>query len=302
MNYPLSSYRISPDSLTLEKWTGSESEIDFNSDVNLIRIQFVRKFAFCNLENLEAIFLPHELTSLETGLFSGCVILKEVALSDKLKKIGEGVFANCYSLEKINLPTAIENIDEYAFSGCQNLRSIEIPKNINCIEKATFKDCSNLKKVLLQEGVTTIKNQAFWDCMSLETITLPYSIVRIEDFAFTGSVFLKNILRPDLITRVENIDIKVDPLLTFLGSVREDSKEWEYMWSKLGIMKRNVKFPDSTVCRNPDNNEVWEYMGTYYEGDMVHNFRHRCHPGENNRVITNIKVSKKFNPEIDCVK
>ena len=223
--------------------------------------------------------------------------MRTVIFPDNLLKICEGVFANCESLESINLPESIEFIDEYAFLGCVDLKLVTIPEKVTAIEKAIFKDCISLKSVVLHEGVTTIKNQAFWDCQSLEEVVIPYSLKSIEDFAFIGCQSLTKMIRPDYVSIIEKLKLKIDFFYTFIGDVEPDSTEWDYMWEELAKEPINSICVDSSVCLN--NNEVYEYMGTFYDGEILHNFRHRCHPATDDKFYIDIKPSEPYLAEIE---
>jgi hypothetical protein len=61
-----------------------------------------------------------------------------------------------------------------------------------------------------------------------------------------------------------------------LNFVAEGSAEWDRMWSRLQTMVGDLE------SLNPEYNEAWQYMGTYRG---VHEFRHRCHPRTNGRVM-----------------
>ena len=175
--------------------------------------------------------------------------------------------------------------------------SVTIPERVITIEKAIFKDCVNLKSVTLQEGITTIKNQAFWECSSLEEVLIPYSLKSIEDFAFIGCKSLLNLIRPDKVTFVEDLGLKIDYVHTYIGTVKSNSAEWVYMWDELARDPINSICADPTVCLN--DSEVWQYMGTHYDGEISHNFRHRCHPATNGRCNIEIKPSETYLAQIE---
>lgn len=296
-NYPKSSYILSADGLTLEEWLGIESIIDLAGDNILANLQFIGDFAFNNCRSLTTIKLPPKLSAIGIGAFCLCSNLRTVIFPENLLKIGEGAFANCESLVCFNLPDSIELIDKYAFTGCVDLKSVTMPGKVTTIEIATFKDCVSLKSVILHEGVTTIKNQAFWNCQSLEEVVIPFSLKSIEDFAFIGCQSLTKLLRPDYVSIVENLKLKIDFFYTFIGDVEPDSTEWDYMWEELAKEPINSICVDPSVCLN--NNEVYEYMGTFYDGEILHNFRHRCHPASDDKFYIDIKPSEAYLVEIE---
>jgi len=43
-------------------------------------------------------------------------------------------------------------------------------------------------------------------------------------------------------------------------------------------------------------------MGTFYDGEISHNFRHRCHPATDSRYIIDIKPSENYLAEIEAIR
>lgn len=66
--------------------------------------------------------------------------------------------------------------------------------------------------------------------------------------------------------------------LTF---VRTDSPEWARMWSLLAA-SQPLGWVGDNGCEHPQCGEVWQYMGTW---QGRHQFRHRCHPATNARMV-----------------
>lgn len=64
--------------------------------------------------------------------------------------------------------------------------------------------------------------------------------------------------------------------------IKNGSPEWERMWQKLADHPINKGLEEPTVALNPDNGEVWQYMGSFREGGhTIHEMRHRSHPNDN---------------------
>ncbi len=77
--------------------------------------------------------------------------------------------------------------------------------------------------------------------------------------------------------------------------------EWDYMWDWLSNHPINENVAEPTLAMN--NNEAWQYMGTFKQGDRyIHNLRHRCHPITNNVKELCLNASNGFNPETDIEK
>lgn len=73
--------------------------------------------------------------------------------------------------------------------------------------------------------------------------------------------------------------------------IRIGSVEWEKMWEWLGEHPINDGISNPTIAENPSNFEKWQYMGSYRgkDGAVVHSFRHRNHPIDNQ--LKNLSVN-----------
>jgi len=75
--------------------------------------------------------------------------------------------------------------------------------------------------------------------------------------------------------------------------VADDSEEYDYMWDKLAGLNMNRRYSVPQMCTNKE--EVWQYMGTYQrKSKIVHEFRHRCHPCNGQRIYTHIEASPEY--------
>ena len=72
--------------------------------------------------------LPSGVTQIVRGVFSHCVGLKKLTLSDTVKTIGAHTFQNCASLTEVVLGTGVTMIEAYAFSGATVLNKVIFPK------------------------------------------------------------------------------------------------------------------------------------------------------------------------------
>ncbi len=78
--------------------------------------------------------------------------------------------------------------------------------------------------------------------------------------------------------------------------VEQGSPEWDDMWNKLNDHPLNEGLEQPKTAFN--NGEAWQYMGSYRQGDkVIHSFRHRQHPRDNQRKDINFYASDKFNSE-----
>jgi len=80
--------------------------------------------------------------------------------------------------------------------------------------------------------------------------------------------------------------------------IKRDSPEWEYMWNWLANHPINQGIEEPTVATNPLNDEAWHYMGSYRnDGKVIHEFRHRSHPSNGDRITYNLKASSNMTDE-----
>jgi hypothetical protein len=78
--------------------------------------------------------------------------------------------------------------------------------------------------------------------------------------------------------------------------VEQGSPEWDDMWNKLNDHPLNEGLEQPKTAVN--NGEAWQYMGSYRQGDkVIHSFRHRQHPRDNQRKDINFYASDKFTSE-----
>lgn len=67
--------------------------------------------------------------------------------------------------------------------------------------------------------------------------------------------------------------------------IKPESKEWTHMWEWIAKHPLNDGLEEPTVALNEQNGEAWQYMGSFrsIKGDVISEFRHRCHPIDNER-------------------
>lgn len=75
-------------------------------------------------------------------------------------------------------------------------------------------------------------------------------------------------------------------------SVKRDSPEWFYMWSRVEQWTGQAR---DFVCPEEQCGEDWQYMETDWEdGLLLHTFRHRCGFGHNARRYVKVQASDLF--------
>ena len=121
----------------------------------------VGEMAFSEAAQLQKAKLPEGITSLEPGMFSGCVSLKDVVLPASLKYIQGRAFQNCTSLERIRLPEGLVAVWRKAFSGCRSLTEACLGDSVEAIGYAAFSGCTALEKLRIPKNLKMTDGDAF---------------------------------------------------------------------------------------------------------------------------------------------
>ena len=139
----------------------------------------------CYCYNVESIFIPSSIITIEEGAFRSWENLRKVIFDERsqIKKIDSEVFRGCVNLISVELPNSVQSIDWCAFFGCDSLTSINLPINIKEIGECAFSNCEDLKSIELNEGLQIIGKYAF-ENSGLQSINIPLSVKEIGKAAF----------------------------------------------------------------------------------------------------------------------
>ena len=112
------------------------------------------------------------MTSIGTGVFSGCTSLVSVVYQAQEADLPESFCSGCISLAYFEIPMHITQIGQSAFEGCKNLQSIDIPSSVDEIGYYAYKGCTGLNNIYIPDTVSSVGYQAFADCTGLKTAVL----------------------------------------------------------------------------------------------------------------------------------
>lgn len=198
--YPAASYTL--DGTTLEKWNGTETEIDMNSDPALAAV-----------------------TTIANNAFKGNATLKTIVIGDAVESIGFWAFMDCHALENVTLPSGIEAIKNAAFSSCTVLKAIDIPASVTTLGNSAFYNCQSLATVGFNADVDAIPDMCFSGCTALQSLTLTPSVKTLGNEAFKQagltSVDLSNVTVINTSTFEECpalVSVTFSPALEEIGS------------------------------------------------------------------------------------
>ena len=188
----------------------------------------VYNYAFMYAENLRSVTLSEGIRYLETGAFTGCPSLEEVAFPSSLISMGQyvfeecpslvsadlsgtelstastGVFQDCASLESVYLPDSLRDLDMYMFDGCSSLKVVDMP-GARFVREYSFLGCTSLESIELP-SVTSISRAAFSGCTALVSVSLGPSASSLEPTSFYGCISLSDIAIDDGCTHLKIVD------------------------------------------------------------------------------------------------
>ena len=168
--------------------------------------------------DITSVVIPNTVTTIESGVFSGCNNLKSVyinSLSAWCKitfndswgcnplSVGADLYLNGEIVTDLVIPDDVTSISDKAFLGSK-IQSVLIPRNVQTLGQNCFYGCQNLVSVTLEEGVTTIGDNCFSFCPNLTSINIPNSVTSIGLYAFYGCTGLISFSIPDGVEKIPN--------------------------------------------------------------------------------------------------
>ena len=151
----------------------------------------IAEYTFAGCENLKAIDIPVNVTTIGTSAFDGCKSMTTVKFNAdsegnyKLTSIGNNAFDECYLVEEFYIPASITRIEDEAFKFCKNATfTFEDPNTITHIGSHSFYDCDGLTSFVVSDKVTSIGAGAFCKCDNLRSIVISKSVTSIGASAF----------------------------------------------------------------------------------------------------------------------
>ena len=183
-------------------------------------VSLVKSEAFENCNNVEIIYVPSSIKTIEDGAFSGlkklcrfqsehatddgrCLIIKntlvgfagsdvhEYTLPSGITSIAPMVFSHNTDLRSINISDGVRVIGYQAFWGCEKLEKIVLPNSLNIISDSALGGCASLLKIKIPDSVKCFGDSVFQDCTLLEEVTLPDNLQTTNNSIFLGCNKLK---------------------------------------------------------------------------------------------------------------
>lgn len=280
-----------PKTVTITKYTGTESTVILPSTINSWPVTKIGEDAFQDNTTITSVTIPANVTEIGSNAFAGCTNLTSVnyegdwskltiqsgnpAVEDAAKDAAnEQLFDFAFAPDNtavtvtrykgtaadVTIPSRYKGkpvtvIDPVAFYNNSAVTSVTIPDSVTAIPDYAFGYCSQLTNISIPNSVTFIGFSAFNSCTSLKSITLPSSLSTIQSYAFYNCENLKTIRIPVSVTSIGNYAFDVCPSLmtvTYPGS----KTQWDDNITK---GSNNDVLENHLICAmleatfNPDN-------------------------------------------------
>ena len=224
------------------------------------KMKTIIKEKFFKYKNINFVYLPKNIESLESGVFSECKIQSlDLSRYIKLKNIKEYAFFE-NQIKYLKLPKNIEIINDSAFSYNQ-IKQLKLPENIETINHAAFYrnkiktlDLSNYTKLKTIVSFSFVYNQ-------IKQLKLPKNIKIVGNFAFANNKI--EILDLSNCTQLKEIDENAflnNPLneIKILDNIEigYDKKNIDDLWNKFS------KYYNDNKMKSGDykyNNNEWKW-------------------------------------------
>ena len=188
-------YRVLNDNtVEILKYSGEESNVVIPNQISNKTVTSIGAEAFASNEQITAVTIPAQVTSLQHRAFAFCSNLESVTFAQKsqLKKIGSEGFYFCEKLKEIHIPDSVTQLENSAFYFCASLNKVTIGKGLEGIENGVFNYCSNVKQIEIPDNIRYISERAF-SGTGLTSVKIPDSVETIEKEAFSYCAFLEHV-------------------------------------------------------------------------------------------------------------
>ena len=162
---------------------------------NTFNVEDIKSYAFEDCTGLTSITIPNTITTINDGVFKGCVNLVTFN-SGNIESVGSYAFYNCSKINAISIKTVNSyytiSVKDYSFYNCTGLPN-GLLRVVSNIPESAFEG-SDVKKIFLNtiNSLTDVGSYAFRNCTDLTEITLYAK--KINDYAFYGCSSLTKII------------------------------------------------------------------------------------------------------------
>lgn len=154
------------------------------SSLNLDGVKTLGSYAFSRCRGFATANIPTSVTSMGTGVFSGCTSITKANV-DCTGGLGNAAFLDCSSLSQVSIGTHVTSIAGNALRHT-NIKSITIPDNVRSLGNNAFQDCKSLSSITLSNSLTKINQYLFANDSNLKNVVVPSGVTVIDQGAFSG--------------------------------------------------------------------------------------------------------------------
>ena len=224
-----------PKTVTITKYTGTESTVILPSTINSWPVTKIGEDAFQDNTTITSVTIPANVTEIGSNAFAGCTNLTSVNYAGDWSNLtiqsgnpavqdaaNEQLFDFDFILNNtavivtryngtaadVTIPSRYKGkpvtaIEHAAFFNSA-VTSVTIPHYVTSIDDNAFGFCSQLTNISIPNSVTYIGFSAFAHCTSLKSITLPSSLSFISGSLFSGCSQLTTIHIPDSVPSIQS--------------------------------------------------------------------------------------------------
>ena len=129
---------------------------------------------FANCDSLKEIDIPDSVSKITGEVFLNCSALKKAKLPNnpELTSVSSGLFSGCYALEPVAVPESLAGSSASYFMGGFDRDYIIYENQTELGSDADFSNFRKLTEIVLAKDVTKLSTRALRDCPSLKRITI----------------------------------------------------------------------------------------------------------------------------------
>ena len=152
----------------------------------------IQENAFSEYYGLTTVEFPNSLKNIGDAAFDRCSNLRRIFLPENVTNVEStflgGTFSECKQLVDVDLSkTKIKNLSGSMFWKCKNLQKVKLPPSLIKIGRNVFFECTNLTSLELNEGLKIIEC-SFADSKRLSILNIPKSVIHIEDLSYNEHI------------------------------------------------------------------------------------------------------------------